>query len=201
MNCPDCGVFYEQGTNAPNHVEGCPNQERPYGDQPSPIHSEMSGVGMPVRDIPGPGVKIPPGGNPLQEGILGGEDGNEGWQPAMKRDESFASVARPPLIMEATDEEFMFHVDQVIEPGPHTVEVDAPGVPIIMQHSDPEVLSDAAGRLGKTAGLFSSLVNGIGNVASDVGNAAGDVAGDVGDVASEVAPVAADVGEGASCST
>lgn len=40
-----------------------------------------------------------------------------------------------------------FEIEQVIEPGPHTVEVDAPGQPIILQHEDPNVLDDAKSRI------------------------------------------------------
>lgn len=42
-----------------------------------------------MRNMPAPG-EADSGGNPLQEGILGGQDG--GWQQPRKRDESFASV-------------------------------------------------------------------------------------------------------------
>lgn len=185
--------------------------------QPSPIHSEMDGTEMSARNIPAPGMEQK-GGNPLMEGAITGE----GWQPAMKRDESFASVRR--LEIEASDDEFLFHsalgqpmsdnicprcgadvvagnfcpkcgaqvraptnsippptaatefsIDQVIEPGMHTIEVDAPGSPIIMQHDDPDVLTEAAGKLGKTAGLFSDITNGIGDAAGWVGNAAKNV--------------------------
>lgn len=65
--CPECG-----GTRL----------ER---DQPSPTTSDGE-----LRDMVDPGTNLDHGGNPLQEGIWAGVDG--GWQPAFKRDESFASV-------------------------------------------------------------------------------------------------------------
>jgi hypothetical protein len=217
--CENCGTFWSPGQQAPGHVEGCPNQDRPYGMQPSPTHSEMDGVEMPARNIPAPGMEQK-GGNPLREGDITGE----GWQPAMKRDESFASYHPNRLEIEASFDEFPFYIaaldqpmsdntcprcgegvvagnfcgkcgaqvrkptnsiapptaatefsiEQVIEPGPHTVEVDAPGSPIVMQHDDPDVLSEAAGKLGKTSGLFGDIGNAIGDAGSAVGNAVGD---------------------------
>lgn len=53
-----------------------------------------------------------------------------------------------------------FDIEQVIEPGPHTVEVSAPGQPLILQHDDPAVL-DAAKRQ-MTAGLLGDLAQGAG---------------------------------------
>lgn len=183
MTCPECGVFYEQGSNSPNHVEGCSNQEQPYAHQPSPVHSEMSGQAMPARNIPAPGMEQT-GGNPDREGILGGQDGSEGWKPAMYRDESFASVSHR---LEASDDEFPFYIEQVVEPGLHTREVDAPGQPIILQHDDPSVLDDAAAKLGKTAGFFSDLASGVGNVASGAWNGAKGALGDAANVAGDIA--------------
>src|SRR4051812_37487588 len=67
ISCPDCGG---------RQIER---------DQPSPTHSDGD-----LRDMVDPATQLDQGGNPLQEGVWAGVDG--GWQPAYKRDESFASV-------------------------------------------------------------------------------------------------------------
>lgn len=80
-------------------------------------------------------------------------------------------------IMEASEEEFPFHIEQVIEPGPHTVEVDAPGQPIVMQHKDPDVLNDAKDRLEHEAGMFSNLGTLVGGGIGAFGGPEGALAG------------------------
>src|ERR1700747_2668700 len=100
MNCESCGTFYEPGSNSPNLEEGCPNcGERPYREQPYPTVSDMQ-----LRDMPG--IDNPEqddtGGNPLQEGMLGG------WKNNMVRDETFASVRGSTI--EASEAEFPFYV-------------------------------------------------------------------------------------------
>ena len=54
-------------------------------DQPSPTHSDGE-----LRDMVDPTTQLDQGGNPLQEGIWANTDG--GWQPAYRRDETFAKV-------------------------------------------------------------------------------------------------------------
>jgi hypothetical protein len=79
VECPHCQFVVAPGEQA---VDGgtCPNCERPFRSQPTPLNSDMA-----MRDMPEPGMDDS-GGNPLQEGILGD------YQHPSKRDESFASV-------------------------------------------------------------------------------------------------------------
>jgi hypothetical protein len=79
VECQNCGFVASPGQAA---VQGsnCPNCQRPYRDQPTPLNSEME-----MRDMPAPGEEDT-GGNPLQEGVLGD------FQNRGVRDEAFASV-------------------------------------------------------------------------------------------------------------
>jgi hypothetical protein len=100
MNCESCGTFYEPGSNSPNLEEGCPNcGERPYREQPSPTISDMQLRDMPGIDAPN---QSDTGGNPLQEGMLGG------WKSPTVRDEAFASVRGS--VIEASESEFPFYI-------------------------------------------------------------------------------------------
>lgn len=59
-----------------------------------------------------------------------------------------------------------FDVEQVVEPGPHTEEVDVGEAnPLIMQHDDPQTLQDAKATLERQAGLMSAIMGGIGGAA------------------------------------
>lgn len=102
MACPNCGFVTTPGQEA---VQGtCPNCERPYRDQPTPLNSEME-----MRNMPSPGGEDT-GGNPLQEGILGD------YQNRGVRDESFGSM------LSATEPEF--EVTEVIVPDPESIRAD-----------------------------------------------------------------------------
>lgn len=80
MECPTCHFVATPGQAA---VAGaCPNCNRPYRDQPTPLNSDMA-----MRNMPEPGMEDS-GGNPLQEGILGD------YQNRGVRDESYASVKK-----------------------------------------------------------------------------------------------------------
>lgn len=161
MPCLDCNYTDPSDYGTITHGT-CPNcGGEHYQAQPNPINSEME-----MRNMPAPGEEDQ-GGNPLKEGILA----DNGWQPSgtthgTGRDESFASVrgsaqdnivARQDVVIPwhmAAESEF--EIEQVIEPGPHTVEVDAPGQPIILQHEDPNVLDDAKSRI--EAGVHESFL-------------------------------------------
>jgi hypothetical protein len=75
VECPECGVFWQQGEIQPetvrNNCPGCGYDlrsgtgGRPYRGQPSEINSEMT-----ERNTPLDGASKDRGGNPLNEGIL-----------------------------------------------------------------------------------------------------------------------------------
>lgn len=98
MACDNCGFVAAPGQAA---VHGtCPNCERPYRDQPTPLNSEME-----MRNMPEPGMEDS-GGNPLQEGTLGD------FQNRGVRDEAFAH----------TDPEFV--IEDVLVPDPESIRPD-----------------------------------------------------------------------------
>lgn len=99
MECPNCHFLVTPGQESVQGV--CPNCERPYRDQPTPLNSDMA-----VRDMPDPGEEDT-GGNPLQEGILGD------YQNSKVRDEAFASVRDPE-----------FEVTDVVVPDPDSLRTD-----------------------------------------------------------------------------
>lgn len=84
FECDTCNAKIAlPGQSSDNAITVCPKcGDDLYRKQPTPMHSEMS-----VRNMPAPG-EDDDGGNPLKEGILA----DNGWQPAIKRDEYFASV-------------------------------------------------------------------------------------------------------------
>lgn len=198
MQCADCH-FTDPSDYSDVTGGGCPMcGGTDYQDQPNPIHSEME-----QRNMPAPGEEDQ-GGNPLREGILA----DNGWQPygtsqGTGRDESYASVRATtpnlPSHMNPIQQNVIarqeavipwhmaadFDIEQVIEPGPHTVEVDAPGQPLILQHDDPAVL-DAAKRQ-MTAGLIGTLFGAGGGAAGAA--AAGALAPETGGLSLIAAPI------------
>jgi hypothetical protein len=87
VHCQDCNHhFLLDATTVANGIScpGCGGRQVER-DQPSPTHTDGD-----LRDMVDPATQLDQGGNPLQEGVWAGVDG--GWQPAYKRDESFASV-------------------------------------------------------------------------------------------------------------
>lgn len=103
MECPNCSFVATPGEAA---VQGtCPNCERPYRDQPTPLNSDME-----MRDMPEPGMEDS-GGNPLQEGILGD------YQNRGVRDESYASVKKPDIEIPA-------EVTGILPPDPESIRPD-----------------------------------------------------------------------------
>lgn len=87
VHCADCdNTFLLTPEGATAHA-ACPNcgGDRLERDQPSPTHSDGD-----LRNMVDPDIGLDQGGNPNQEGIWAQVDG--GWQPAIRRDESFASV-------------------------------------------------------------------------------------------------------------
>jgi DNA-directed RNA polymerase subunit RPC12/RpoP/rubrerythrin len=90
VRCQDCNHhFLLDATTVANGIScpGCGGRQVER-DQPSPTHSDGE-----LRDMVDPATQLDQGGNPLQEGVWAGVDG--GWQPAIRRDESFASVRLP----------------------------------------------------------------------------------------------------------
>lgn len=164
MRCAN-GHFHDPSDQS-GAIDGvCPQCGTAYPDQPSPIHSEME-----TRNMPAPGEEDQ-GGNPLKEGILA----DNGWQSQDRRDESFASVrkAYQDNIVERQEAHIPWHmaadfeIEQVVEPGPHTVEVDAPDQPIILQHSDAGVLDAAKSQLTANAlGLGGGMAGGAAGAAA-----------------------------------
>ncbi len=110
VDCPNCHFVVTPGEAAVQGV--CPNCERPFRGQPSPTQSEMA-----MRNMPAPG-EADTGGNPLQEGILGGQDG--GWANRQKRDESYASVQKDI----EPDIEVPAEIVDVIPPEPGSIRPD-----------------------------------------------------------------------------
>jgi DNA-directed RNA polymerase subunit M/transcription elongation factor TFIIS len=87
VHCSDCDhTFLLTPEGATQHA-ACPQcgGDRLERDQPSPTHSDGD-----LRNMVNPDIGLDQGGNPNQEGIWAQVDG--GWQPAIRRDESFASV-------------------------------------------------------------------------------------------------------------
>lgn len=161
FRCDDCShSFAVPGQNMPMVIEGgcpeCGGHARPEPDQPSPTHGDGDGS---VRNLVDPYTGDDSGGNPMQEGILGTTDG--GFQNAMKRDESFASVRTPPtewmnpmrIHPHASNQTpqmpWQFEVEEVAEPG--------------MDNDDAEAkMNKDAGLLGTALGLGSMLIPGAG---------------------------------------
>lgn len=83
VRCADCDTHFLLTPDGMTVAAACPEcgGSRLERDQPSPTHSDGA-----LRDMVNMDTGQDQGGNPLQEGMLGG------WQPANKRDESFASV-------------------------------------------------------------------------------------------------------------
>jgi hypothetical protein len=111
VRCQDCNHHFlldattvAQGINCP----GCGGRQIER-DQPSPTHSDGE-----LRDMVDPATQLDQGGNPLQEGVWAGIDG--GWQPAYRRDETFAHVGAAEF-----DSEFGFPEEPtravVVAPG------------------------------------------------------------------------------------
>lgn len=168
MECPSCHFVATPGQSA---VEGaCPNCERPYRDQPTPLNSDME-----MRDMPEPGMEDS-GGNPLQEGILGD------YQNRGVRDESYASVQHP--------EEPEFEVTQVIVPDPESIRPDKE-----QMAKQADFLDDVGGAISDAAPVVAPIAGGVAGfalggpagAALGAGLAGGGVSalegGDVGDVA------------------
>jgi predicted RNA-binding Zn-ribbon protein involved in translation (DUF1610 family) len=99
IHCQDCNAHFLLSNADVTHGVSCPqcgSTGRLERDQPSPTNSDGD-----LRDMVDPSTGLDQGGNPLQEGMLGG------WQNRQKRDESFASVRKadsmhPPALTEAT---------------------------------------------------------------------------------------------------
>src|SRR5690349_10036079 len=87
VHCADCDHTFLLTPEGATQSAACPScgGDRLERDQPSPTHSDGD-----LRNMVDPGIGLDQGGNPNQEGIWGQVDG--GWQPVVRRDESFASV-------------------------------------------------------------------------------------------------------------
>lgn len=79
------------------------------------------------------------------------------------------AIARSTIATEELDyHRPEFEIEQVIEPGPHTVEVDAPGQPIVMQHEDPDILDAAKAQMIASIGVKESFWPLVGTLAARV---------------------------------
>lgn len=146
MECPSCKFVAAPGQAAEDGAT-CPNCQRPYRSQPSPLQSDMA-----MRNMPAPGEEDM-GGNPLQEGILGD------YQNRGVRDESYASVQEP-------DVEIPAEVTEVIPPDPKSIRPDKKRMD---RKAGPEMLAALP--------LVGEALSGEGAVGSMMGMAMGPAAG------------------------
>lgn len=151
VHCQDCnhhflldGSTVAQGISCP----GCGGTQLER-DQPSPTHSDGE-----LRDMVDPATQLDQGGNPLQEGVWAGVDG--GWQPAYKRDESFASVqSTSHPVMSSHNPEYYISMEPHM-PWTHEATTKESIAPLVLMGGR-LLLGQALG------GLMRKAINGVGN--------------------------------------